>query len=774
MVESNPLGLSGKTVGLFRKDITSPDRLRATTVGRKEILDDILSALKRNARKASNQHYIFIGPRGIGKTHFLTMLEDSVRSDALLNQRYTVIRFPEENNRILSFADFLLGVTELLAEENLDDNWRDFYQDIAEEMADIKIIDTILPRLKNYNKETGKKLLIFIENLNILFSQQIKKEPEIHRFRTFLMDSPYAVLVGTAASYFPGISDVGSPLYDFFDVQVLEEMSEDLTIELVKKNLEWDGRNDLIEGFKEIESKIRPLHKMTGGNPRLIMMLYELIANDNILAVKEQAQRLLDQVSPLYQERIKDLPPQERSLLETMAMIRSEARTPGKIAGRMRKSPQQVSSLLKRLTKAGYLSLSNNPDDKRSKIYRIKDGFFDLWLFMSESRANRRRFGYLVEFLAGYYTEPGERERKREELWSRLDTKGGTPADTGNILSLIDHLSEIGEPDERFWAKLQLFTFHAGSGVEDEAAELCSEIQRLNTGHAVHSWIGEQAGHWIQGKESLDIRKRFDQMIEQWRLYRTGDLERAAVIAHSLGEDFSSSGLHGIAIEMYRNEIENQTDPDKKVGSLFNMLESQIMDGRLDDALGSVNEAMAICKKAGDEEGMVTALNFAAKILFYQREYDSALDKLKTALHHCKKERSRAVTMGQIADIMVSRGDLDGALRIRQEEQLPVYEKIGDIDSKAHTLWSISRIEIRKKLLKQALDHLIESYHMNLQLGRLDGISLVGLDLGLILDSLGEKEKAKKILENAGAGFLKLGFDKEAKRIIDFLKKADS
>ncbi len=218
MVESNPLGLSGKTVGLFRKDITSPDRLRATTVGRKEILDDILSALKRNARKASNQHYIFIGPRGIGKTHFLTMLEDSVRSDALLNQRYTVIRFPEENNRILSFADFLLGVTELLAEENLDDNWRDFYQDIAEEMADIKIIDTILPRLKNYNKETGKKLLIFIENLNILFSQQIKKEPEIHRFRTFLMDSPYAVLVGTAASYFPGISDVGSPLYDFFDV----------------------------------------------------------------------------------------------------------------------------------------------------------------------------------------------------------------------------------------------------------------------------------------------------------------------------------------------------------------------------------------------------------------------------------------------------------------------------------------------------------------------------------------------------------------------------
>ena len=41
--------------------------------------------------------------------------------------------------------------------------------------------------------------------------------------------------------------------------------------------------------------------------------------------------------------------------------------------------------------------------------------------------------------------------------------------------------------------------------------------------------------------------------------------------------------------------------------------------------------------------------------------------------------RSRAVTMGQIADILQSRGELDEALRIRREEQLPVYERLGDV-----------------------------------------------------------------------------------------------
>ena len=41
--------------------------------------------------------------------------------------------------------------------------------------------------------------------------------------------------------------------------------------------------------------------------------------------------------------------------------------------------------------------------------------------------------------------------------------------------------------------------------------------------------------------------------------------------------------------------------------------------------------------------------------------------------------RSRAVTMGQIADILQARGELDEALRIRREEELPVYERLGDV-----------------------------------------------------------------------------------------------
>lgn len=50
------------------------------------------------------------------------------------------------------------------------------------------------------------------------------------------------------------------------------------------------------------------------------------------------------------------------------------------------------------------------------------------------------------------------------------------------------------------------------------------------------------------------------------------------------------------------------------------------------------------------------------------------------------EEREAALAAGMIADIFTARGQLDDALKIMQEEELPVYEKLGDIHSRALTL----------------------------------------------------------------------------------------
>lgn len=58
---------------------------------------------------------------------------------------------------------------------------------------------------------------------------------------------------------------------------------------------------------------------------------------------------------------------------------------------------------------------------------------------------------------------------------------------------------------------------------------------------------------------------------------------------------------------------------------------------------------------------------------------ETALGRAAEIFRELGDVRERAVTMGQIADILQARGQLDEALRIRTEEELPVYDRLGDV-----------------------------------------------------------------------------------------------
>ena len=65
--------------------------------------------------------------------------------------------------------------------------------------------------------------------------------------------------------------------------------------------------------------------------------------------------------------------------------------------------------------------------------------------------------------------------------------------------------------------------------------------------------------------------------------------------------------------------------------------------------------------------------------------------------------RSVAVTQGKVADVLYQRGDLDGALRIRQEECLPVYERLGDVRSVAVAQGQVADVLYQRGDLEGAL-----------------------------------------------------------------------
>ncbi len=113
---------------------------------------------------------------------------------------------------------------------------------------------------------------------------------------------------------------------------------------------------------------------------------------------------------------------------------------------------------------------------------------------------------------------------------------------------------------------------------------------------------------------------------------------------------------------------------------------------------------------------------------------ETALGQAAETFRELGDVHSRAVSMGQIADILQARGQLDEALRILKEEELPVYERLGDVRSRAMTMGKIADILVRRGQLDEALRILKEEVLPACErLGDVRGLLVGRTTLGQIL-----------------------------------------
>jgi len=639
--------------GLYRSKLTSPEKRRSITVSRQDMLDDTLERLRGSIPKQSKPHFLFIGPRGIGKSHFLSLIEDTIDEDKTLSSAFHVVRFPEEANRLLSFADFLLGVVEILQESLPDEPiWRELFAALSTEEDDAKIIDTLVPALRRENKKHKRTLLIMLENLNQIFSIKMRKQTSVASMRKFFMDHNHCMLMATSPTYFSAITSVDEPFYDFFDTQLIRHLSEEETIALIRKNLEWEDHKDLLAEFDSLRPKLRAIYQMTAGNPRLTMMLYELIAHDAITQVREQLDALLDRITPFYQDRLNDLPAQEQALLETMATMRDTEKTPAAIAARMRMKPQQISSLLKRLTDSLYLRAMPHPNDKRSRLYNIREGFFDIWLAMNVSRAARNRVPYLLNFFAAFYPTLEERDKKRRELHKKLQEEADPNAETG-----LNYLSEVGADYEKVEAKIKLATHYAAKGEQDKARSFINESRKC-TLDPVGKWIVEHAN------TTTDYLGEIEQLIQCWQTHRSGNLEAFAKKMLTLGAsinylNYSETKLAFLSDQLALLPANNDKIKLRlKIASIFSSLaQFDKAEEQLRKAKDEVSE---------DSQMFSVILNDLAQLLQATNRLDEAEPLMRRALEideasYGKDHPEVAIDLNNLARLLYGTNRLDEA-----------------------------------------------------------------------------------------------------------------
>ena len=696
-------------IGLYRSGVTSPERLRRTTVARGHILDNTVESLRGSVRRKSKNHLLFIGPRGIGKTHLLSCIEDTVRCDEALGERVVVARFPEESNQTLSFADFLIGLCGILSDVLEDEpQWAALFAEVQTEEDDATVADTLVPAIRQANRHHGRTVLVMLENLGEILSRQIRNGNDIAALRKFLMADNGCLLVATAPMHFDGITDVGQPFYDFFDIQILDSLTFEETVEVIRRNLEWDGRARLLATLDDMRPRLEALYRMTGGNPRLTMMLYELIAHESITGVQEQFHVLLDRISPFYQSRLKDLPPGQRALLECLASMRDEEKTPAAIAARMRTSQQETSSLLKRLSDAHYLRSERHPRDRRSRLYTIREGFFDIWLAMNLSRGARRRLPFLLEFFSLFYPDIAARNEKRLELRAKLVEEGNADAERA-----LDYLSEIGDEGERATAKLDMARTFARLGEAEQVASYVLEAAPL-AGDGVSRSIARIV---TSAPPAPDYLSEIEEMVTAWELHRSGEFEAFAHRLAEMGQGLTLRTFSETRLAFLRDALESVDIAEQRIAQRLKIGRVLMDLARWNECEEQQRHALTEATELADAKLVSAASNDLAALLMQMNRLGEAEPLIRRALeidealfgvHHPRV----AVRMSNLAQVLKASdrlGEAEPLMRRTLEIDRTAFSDhhpavVRDLNNLAMLLWETNRIEEAVPLMQRALD----------------------------------------------------------------------
>ncbi len=401
---------------LYNPNEMPEEEVKATFVARQHLVDELLSLIEQQPDGAGVQHVVIIAPRGMGKTTVLLMVQFAVR-DSGLSARWQTVKFPEESYGIYDLADLWIEVLDHLATATSDEALREKIASLKIKYPDNDDLqEAALAVIKDWRKKHGRRLVLLVDNFDMIL-EQINDERDNARLREVLMNDGTIMLAGGATTFFHEARAYDQPLYNFFKIYDLERLKFEEMQDLLRRRAEADGRTDFEAKLQANIARLRTLEYFTGGNPRLVIMLYRVVTLSDLTDARRGLEKLLDEATPFYKHKTESLPPQQRKILDYIARESSrtfEGVTPTQVAEATRMTANQASAQLKRLAELGYVQTANLR--RRSTFYVLSERLYAIWYKMRFGRDARQRMGWLVDFMKQWY----EAEEIRAES-SRLD-----------------------------------------------------------------------------------------------------------------------------------------------------------------------------------------------------------------------------------------------------------------------------------------------------------------------------------------------------------------
>ena len=296
----------------------------------------------------------------------------------------TPIRLAEEEYSISSLDGFCQRILEVLNISHHGKNVTVYCRNMLTEL-----------------KNNGKPVVLFVENLQMLFEQI---DSDLGKLRSIIQSDQSLCIVGSALTYYDSISSPDKPFYKFFDTKYLQGLTEKQVLELIKKRLVLSGKKNLIKHLEEHTGRIKGIHLLTGGNPRLIHILAEIIVQKNSLDdLEKNLLSLLDQLTPFYQALMETMSGEQRKLFDTIALSEGPL-SPTEIAKRLNISkPATVVTQLRRLQKSGLVE-NVKFSNKKGTRYQIVERLYRIWREL-RSTHGASKVKLFIDFMKLWYSK---------------------------------------------------------------------------------------------------------------------------------------------------------------------------------------------------------------------------------------------------------------------------------------------------------------------------------------------------------------------------------
>ena len=564
-------------------------------------MEDVLSRVTRSIRSPEKHYILLVGPRGLGKTHFLALayhrLMDRVdAADARGCVAVAVLN--EEEWGVASFLDLVVRILRSLVEEapDLDTEIAAIYDRFSKDPADAETF--AVARLRQCTQ--GKTLLLLCENLVDLF-HGLGEEGQ-KRWRAAIQEDGNWTIVASTPSLFSAVTLQDNPFYGFFTIRALKRIDFDTGLELLAKKAVHEGKTELAEFLRTPlgRARARAIHHLAAGNHRAYVVLSDFLDKESLDDLVDPFMDMVDDLTPYYQDRMRQLPPAQRKLVEFLCLEGKPA-TIKDISTPCLMSHQTAAKQIGELVNAGFVSRMRFG---RNTFCELSEPLMRICIEVKDNKAPH--FRLFVEFLRYWFTT---RELKRRHAAFQHD----------------DHTA-------------QLDRVHVEEAVRCSLADRHEPLVYPLRVEALRCWDDGDYGSLAAIQETLvqDGGRAEDYSMWVSALLAAGDAQSAI-----------ASGRDAVA-----------TYPDD-ADLRFLLSRAYCMEDRFAEALSAIDRAIAL----NGEESAYLCLR--ADVLLWLERFDEAIEDAQAVLdtspdhwHSLKQIIDALVALGRLRDAEVHVKDL--------------------------------------------------------------------------------------------------------------------